>query len=344
MPYTMKKWKEALKENTQAQAFGAFSTEDFFLREAAQAAMDVLCEREEPEVTRIDGPSPDLDSLLAAAGTISFFSGRRIVFVDKMELSSMQDAQVKEFCDILQSAENAVFIITVFFRDEKAKTTKKAKLLTETIAQIGVAAEFSRPQAKDLRAFLMGRAKEYGASLSSAAADAMLERCGNDLYLLENELAKLAALSGYQEITDEMIRTMGTRNIEADVFEMIRFVTAKNSAKAFEKLQELFYLQNEPIAIAAALSSSFIDLYRVKSAAAEGYGYQKVFQDMGYKGSDYRLKRSSQTAAAYNLPQLEQAVLWLEELDLKLKSSPVSQTVLLEAALGRLCMLGRSGV
>lgn len=342
MPYTIKTWKEALNGQATAQAYGAFSTEEFFLQQAAQAALAVLCQREEPEVTRIDGPAPDLDALVTAAGTISFFSGRRVVFLDKLELTAMQDAQVKELCEIMQSAENAVFVLTVLFRDEKAKSTKKAKLLTDTIAKIGVAAEFTRPQPKDLRAFVTGRAKEYGAVLPAAAADAMLERCGNDLYLLENEVAKLAALSGYSEITEDMIRAVSTRNVEADVFEMIRFVTAKNPAKAFETLHELFYLQNEPIAIAAALSSSFIDMYRVKAASAEGYSYQKAFRDMGYKGNDYRLKRSAQTASAYSLTQLEQAVLWLEKLDLKLKSSPVSQTVLLEAALGQLCTLGRS--
>lgn len=340
MADTIKKWKNALKTMTEAQVFAACSTEEFFLRQAAETALPVLQEREQPDITRIEGPFPDLDALVAAAGTISFFSGRRVVWIDKMDFSAMQDGDVKELCGILKDSENAVFLITVFYKDDRAKTTKKAKLFWETAETMGLAADFVKPQPKELSVFLTETAKEYGAALSSHAAADMLERCGSDLYLLENEVAKLAARSGYTEITSEIISEMGTRNIEADVFEMIRFVTDQKPEKAFEKLHELFYLQNEPIAIAAALSGSFIDLYRVKMGAAEGKGYQKVFADLNYKGNDYRLKRAGQTAAAYSLPQLERAVLLLEDLDLKMKSSPMDQKILLEAALGSLCTIG----
>ena len=46
------------------------------------------------------------------------------------------------------------------------------------------------------------------------------------------ELGKLAAVCGYGEITPELIARMGTQNIEADVFEMVRLVTARNPGRA----------------------------------------------------------------------------------------------------------------
>lgn len=58
----------------------------------------------------------------------------------------------------------------------------------------------------------------------------MLERCGQDMFLLENEVDKLAAASGYTEITPALVVEMGTRNLEADVFDMVRCVTSRNAA------------------------------------------------------------------------------------------------------------------
>lgn len=57
------------------------------------------------------------------------------------------------------------------------------------------------PGPQQLRALLRQRAREQGTELSENAAAAILERCGQDMFLLENEVDKLAAASGYTEIS-----------------------------------------------------------------------------------------------------------------------------------------------
>lgn len=60
---------------------------------------------------------------------------------------------------------------------------------------------------------------------------------------------------------------------------MVRLVTARNKTRAMAKLSQLLELQNEPIAIAAALSGSFVDMYRVKCGAAAHRNYAAVHKD-----------------------------------------------------------------
>ncbi len=117
---------------------------------------------------------------------------------------------------------------------------------------------------------MMERAKAQGATLPDGAATALLERCGEDPFLLENEVDKLCALSGYQTVSASMVAEMGTVSLEADVFEMIRMITAKNATGACKKLQTLLRLQQEPIAITAAMIGSYVDLYRVKLGRQSG--------------------------------------------------------------------------
>lgn len=87
-------------------------------------------------------------------------------------------------------------------------------------------------------------------------------------------------------------------------------------------MQTLLRLQQEPIAITAAMIGSYVDLYRVKLGAAKRKSYSAVFKDFGYKGSDYRLKRSAETASHYTLGQLEACLQVLLDLDKSLKASP----------------------
>ena len=51
-------------------------------------------------------------------------------------------------------------------------------------------------------------------TLSEGTATALLERCGEDPFLLENEVDKLCALSGYQTVTTAMVAEMGTVSLE----------------------------------------------------------------------------------------------------------------------------------
>ena len=115
---------------------------------------------------------------------------------------------------------------------------------------------------------------------------------------------------------------------------------ARNAAAACKKLHVLPRLGNEPIAVTAAMIGSYVDLYRVKLGQQHKKNYSAVFKDFGYKGSDYRLKRSAQTAAGYTLPQLRASLGILLELDQALKVQPVAPQILLETAL---CRLAREG-
>ena len=268
---------------------------------------------------------------------IGFSGGAGVVLA-----SAYGAKDLDELCSTLASLENAVVVLGSVFPLErnKLKAGKSAQKLIAQCKAIGYTEELAKPRPFELKNLMMERAKAQGATLPDGAATALLERCGEDPFLLENEVDKLCALSGYQTVSASMVAEMGTVSLEADVFEMIRMITAKNATGACKKLQTLLRLQQEPIAITAAMIGSYVDLYRVKLGAAKRKNYSAVHKDFGYKGSDYRLKRSAETAAHYTLPQLEACLQVLLELDQSLKSQPVAAQTLLETALCRLALAG----
>ena len=319
-----------------------YSSERYLVRQAVATAVRVLSADSGEEATVLDGAAPELEQLIMAAGTISFFGTRRVVVLPELDPAAYSDKDLDELCGTLESLENAVAVLGSVFPLErgKLKTGKRAQKLIAACKKIGFAEELAKPKPYELKVMLMDRAKAQDTTLPEGAAAALLERCGEDPFLLENEVDKLCALSGYQTVTAAMVAEMGTVSLEADVFEMIRMITAKNATGACKKMQTLLRLQQEPIAITAAMIGSYVDLYRVKLGAAKRKSYSVVFKDFGYKGSDYRLKRSAETASHYTLGQLEACLQVLLDLDKSLKSQPVDDEVLLEAALCRLALAG----
>ena len=331
---------KALEAPQRYEVFYYFSTDDYLVQTYARKTIARLMQEEDAEVTRVDGPVPSIEEIVAAAGTISMFGTKRIVEVALVEPSAMNESDLAALCDVMQSLENAVLVLTTVFQDDKAKLSKKAKQLIAAAEAAGLAAELNKPAPQDAKRFAAECAARIGASLSPTAATALIERTGTEYFALKNEVEKLAAAAQYGEISRELIARMGTQNIEADVFEMVRMVTAKQTARALEKLAQLIDLQNEPIAITAALAGSFIDMYRVKCGAAVKHSYGMVFKEFGYRGKDYRLQKSSETARAYTKQQLAEILELLCRLDIQLKSSAANNVVLLQTALCEIAAVG----
>ena len=319
-----------------------YSSERYLVRQAVAAATRILTADSDEDATVLDGAAPEIEQLIMAAGTISFFGTRRVVVLPELEPGSYGDKDLEELCSTLASLENAVVVLGSVFELErnKLKMSKRAQKLIAQCKALGYTEELAKPKPFELKVMMIDRAKEQGATLPEGAATALLERCGEDPFLLENEVDKLCALSGYQTVSTAMVAEMSTVSLDADVFEMIRMITAKNATGACKKLQTLLRLQQEPIAITGAMIGSYVDLYRVKLGAAKRKPYGTVFKDFGYKGSDYRLKRSAETASHYTLKQIENCMQVLLELDQSLKGQPVDAQILLETALCRLAMAG----
>ena len=325
--------------------FYFYSTEPYLVRRAVGAVCALLARSTGEEVTVLDGAAPDVEQLITAAGTISFFGTKRVVCLPELDPAAYSEKDLETFADTVADVENAVLVFGSVFeadRTGKAKPGKRAQRVIAQCRKLGWAEELARPGSTQLRQMMAERAAAQGAELSGPAGAALLERCGEDPYLLENEVDKLAAAAGYRTITPALVAEMGVVSLEADVFEMVRLVTARSTAAACKKLHILLRLGQEPIAITAALIGSYVDLYRVKLGQQHKKSYSAVFKDFGYKGSDYRLKRSAQTAAGYTLPQLKACLDILLELDKNLKGQPVSPQILLETALCRLAMEGGS--
>ena len=193
-----------------------YSTERYLVRQAVNAAVRILSADSDEDATVLDGAAPEIEGLIMAAGTISFFGTRRVVVLPEVDPGAYGAKDLDELCSTLASLENAVVVLGSVFPLErnKLKAGKSAQKLIAQCKAIGYVEELAKPRPFELKAMMIDRAKAQGTSLPDGAAAALLERCGEDPFLLENEVDKLCALSGYQTVTAAMVADMGTVSLQ----------------------------------------------------------------------------------------------------------------------------------
>ena len=261
MLYSETELKKRLKSG--CPVFYFYASDEALVRSAAAKAEKFLSE-EAPDTTTLDGPTPSVEDIVLAAGTISFFGGRRLVMLPLIRPSAYSDKDLQELCDTLSDTENAVFVLTSLLEEKygKIKPGKREQKLITACEKLGYCVQIAKPGRAALQEMARTWAGEYHTTFAPGAEAALLDRCGDDQFLLQNEIAKLAALSGYTTITTQMIQQLGTVTLDADTFDMVKLVAAGNTRQALAKLQTLLELQNEPILITGALIGNYLDIYR----------------------------------------------------------------------------------
>lgn len=321
-----------------------YASDEALVHAAAQKALKYLT-RDDPETTVLDGPTPSVEEIVLAAGTISFFGGRRLVLMPLIRPSTYSDKDLQELCDTLSDTENAIFVMTSLVEERfgKLRPGKREQKLISCCEKLGYCVQINKPTASALQAMARDWAKETGAAFAPGAEAALLARCGEDQFLLRNEIEKLAALADYGTITPQMIAQLGTVTLDADTFDMVKLVTSGQTEKAQQKLKMLLALQNDPIMIAGALISNYLDLYRVLLGRRSRRALSAVAKDFGYSGNwNYRLSTTEKTAARFKRAQLEECLHILQRLDTDLKSSRLDADLLMQKALCELALAGRS--
>ena len=114
---------------------------------------------------------------------------------------------------------------------------------------------------------------------------------------------------------------MCIKSVEATAFDMVKALLRGKYADAYGMLDALFAQKTEPVMIAGALISSYIDMYRAKAALASGERVEAVAQAFNYKGREFRLRYAAQDASRLTLAQLGTCLDILSEADEALKST-----------------------
>ena len=184
---------------------------------------------------------------------------------------------------------------------------------------------------------LVGAAQKRDSSLSQRNAEYLVSCVGDDMVTLLNEIDKLSAYAERREITRADIDLMCVKTIEANAFDLTKYIISDNFDNAYETLNMLFTQRADVMMIMGAVISVFVDIYRVKVSVSAGYrDIQPAEIFSNYRGREFKLTKVSRQASALSVRVLRRCLDELHRADTLLKSSAVDNRIVMEELLVKL--------
>ena len=262
----------------------------------------------------------DWDEVYDLVLTPSFF-GERLIVIRDGDITALTEDDFSKLEKLIEECDGNRLAIVLTYEDDKKLKAKKYDRLFEKVKKYGMLHFVQEINERYLEEMIVSHAKKQGAELPKDVSRKIVENIGKDVGLLINEVDKYCAAAEYDLITYEIVDRIGVKTVEASVFDMIDLICRKKPVKAIEKLNNLFELRTDEIAILGAMTTSFVDMHRCKMAQSQRKDYNQVQKDFEKNANSYRYKKAMNNASNFSLSSLEEILALLMKTDISMKSS-----------------------
>ena len=285
------------------------------------------------DVTVMDGETLRWIDLNSELSTASLFSaGERQTVVVRGGDKVVKDfrADLEQYVSNPGDASRLVLEVESLPSNTRLyKAAEKDQLIVQCSPPQVTAGRNSAPDTPKIRKFLVNHiAPQHQTKLPDAAANALIEMVGDNIGMLDSEIAKLAVhLEVGGTITEALVRDVVAGWIGKTMWEINDAAAGGNAAEALRHIDKLMSGGQVAIALLPQLAWA---LRRLGMATAvvdewEAMGRSPKPQD-GLKGSGYKGRPEDFQKAEKQMKQLgrdraRNLMAWLLEADLKLKGS-----------------------
>lgn len=289
---------------------------------------------------QINGEEIDLDSFSTYINTYPVASKNKCVVVKNLDINSMNQDTITEFIDIIKDIPEycTVLIIEV----TKSKTSKWTKSINE-ISNFVCTADISSKNGVSTENQIISWVRSYKKSISPQLCQRIINKCGSDFTNLKNEVDKLCMFEKSEVISADSVDKIVTENLESKIFSVCNFLMDGNYAEMRKQLRILFNNNEDPIIILAAISASYIDMYRVSEALNSGHPARILKDYYDYSGKkEFKLDVAQRNLKKLSRGKVKSSICELAKADEELKSLYLDPQIIISALIARLVLIRES--
>lgn len=253
---------EHIKKNEFSNMYLLFGKEDYLkITYRNKLRKNIISPNDSMNYSYFEGKDIDETAVISMAGTVPFFSERRLIVVENSGLFKRQN----ELSEFLSSLPETTFL--VFVEQEVDKRSKLYKVVQKS----GTVVELNGLEEKDLKLWVATYLHQSQKKITEQNIMYMLNKTGADMQNLKNELDKLISYSASEDvITREMIDEICVAQTEGKIFEMIDAIGMRNQDRALQLYYDLLAVREKPMSILFLLIRHFNILIQLKELANEG--------------------------------------------------------------------------
>ncbi len=282
----------------------------------------------------------DLQILADAVESLPMMAEHTFVWVDDIDIFKLPESDRTKLTDVLADIPD---YCTVVFTFETIvwKPDKRFKKLWDAIEKNGNIVEFPKQEYRDLIAWIGRHFAANQKRISTDLCSYLIDITGGTMTALAGEINKICAYSAADTIVKSDIDAVTEPVMDAVVFQMTDLLGAGKYGAALNKLNQLFKMQEEPIAILGAVGAHFRRLGLARTLLDNGKTAFDLSKMTGLK--DYPARKTMDIANRFSARFCATASEMIMETDRQMKTSFDAPERLLEVLILRLAQEARNG-
>lgn len=334
--------KQDLKTGTFRPCYIFWGEETYLLQhyldELKKKLVDPLTE--EFNYHRFSSEGFRVDDLWNSMENLPMMADRTMVRVDDVNLFKLEESEREKLITLLNDLPDYCCLVFVYAASQY-KPDRRSKKLFDAIDKNASVVEFSKQGLRELAAWINRHFKPYKKTISPQLCQYLIEITGGTMTTLSGEIDKIASYAVGDEIRKSDIDAVVEPVLDAVVFDMTDAIGEGNYDLALEKLQKLFKMQQEPIAILGAVGAHLRRLSAARVLADHGKGGDELMRVCGMK--DYPARKTMAAVKRFSARFCGEAAELVVQTDQKLKTSFDDPKRLMELLLLRLSQEAGNG-
>lgn len=253
--------KDDIKNSTYQNLYLLCGEEEYLIEHYANEIINANTDKDTAEfnLMKIFKEMPSEEEIDTFINSYPFMSEKKVILFQSTGIfKSSTEAQKSYFMSVFSSIPE--YIIIIFAEPQINKNNPLYKEIKKRFAYC----EFEYQDNTQLTRWIVGYLKKSGKEISGENAAYIAQTAGPSMLSVKSELEKIISLAqGKDTVTYEMIDSVITRNIENRVFMMVDDFADKKVNSAFEKLNDLKSLNEEPIKIISIIFKKFANYHKL---------------------------------------------------------------------------------
>ena len=282
----------------------------------------------------------DVQSFADAVEALPMMAESTFVQVDDIDLFKLPEAERNKMAEVLSDVPEYCTVVFTYETVEW-KPDKRLKTLWSAIDKNASIVDFARQSQKDLIAWITRHFAARGKKISTDLCVYLIDITGGTMTALQGEIQKISAYSGADTVCRADIDAVTEPVLDAVVFQMTDLLGSGKYGEALLKLQQLFKMQQEPIAILGAVGGHFRRIATARTLIDCGRGADDLVKLTGMK--DYPARKTMSAAGKFSQRFCRRAAELVLETDRSMKTSYDDPERLLELLVLNLAQEARNG-
>ena len=296
--------------------------------------------------TTLDGQQVTLDQLRSVGETVPFLAEKRLVIIEgllgrfepqgkprrRKKIASLNDkeSEYKSIAGYLVNIPESTVIVLIEGR------VKSSNPLLKQLSARAEVRSFPVLKEDKLRQWIRRGVAEQGATISPEAVDLLAKLVGGNLWIMTNEISKLALFTLGRRIEIEDIKTIVSSAQEANVFAMVDAILDFKAGVGEQLLEQLLQVGASPAYLLVMLSRQVRLIVQVRELRRKGKPEVEIQNKLGLT-SEFAWRKTLEQSQKYPLARLREVYSKLLETDLSIKTGRYEGGLAFNLLIAELC-------